>query len=185
MARGSYLAGIAAGVLGGMALLVHAASDITIGGNATLTTDYVFRDITQTAGNPAIQGKFDLLISSFILLSGAPIWILAVVRTGRKLPLSRLTGMLASGRRGASGPSISARSCNTACGIGRIDYWELKTGVSRNFFSDKAIMTFWILTMAGPSTRFGTSRRASAAWWAVNGASRAGATSTTLTGISA
>jgi len=71
-----------------MALLVHAASDITIGGNATLTTDYVFRDITQTAGNPAIQGEFDLLISFFIfiLLSGAPIWILAVVRTGRKLP---------------------------------------------------------------------------------------------------
>jgi hypothetical protein len=50
---------LAAGVLGGMALTAHAASDITIGGNATLTTDYVLRGITQTAGNP-IQGQFDI-----------------------------------------------------------------------------------------------------------------------------
>jgi Bacterial protein of unknown function (Gcw_chp) len=36
----------------------YAASDITIGGNATLTTDYVIRGITQTAGSPAIRGEF-------------------------------------------------------------------------------------------------------------------------------
>ncbi len=43
-----------------MALPAYADSDITIGGAAWLTTDYVFRGITQTAENAAVQAEFDV-----------------------------------------------------------------------------------------------------------------------------
>lgn len=161
MARGSYLAGImragplAAGVLGGMALPAHAASDITIGGNATLTTDYVFRGITQTAGNPAIQGEFDLtyklfyftIWSSNLDFGGGPHgqeiaaieidWDAGIRPTWGKWTFD--IGSLYYSYPG---------SCNIACGIGRIDYWELKTGVSRNFFSDKLALSLTKLLVA-------------------------------------
>ena len=37
----------------------YAGSDITLGGSGWLTTDYVFRGITQMAENPAVQAEFD------------------------------------------------------------------------------------------------------------------------------
>lgn len=170
MARGSYLAGImrscilAVGALGGMGLPVYAASDITIGGSATLTTDYVFRGITQTAGNPAIQGEFDLTYSVkqfpnlfyFTIWSSnldfgggpqgqeiAPIeidWDAGIRPTWGKWTFD--IGSLYYSYPG---------SCNSVCthaalGIGSIPYWELKTGVSRNFFSDKlalSLTNYW------------------------------------------
>lgn len=53
-----------AGLVG--APLVAAAEDSphTLSGNVTLTSDYVFRGITQTGGDPAIQGGLDYTHSS-------------------------------------------------------------------------------------------------------------------------
>jgi len=38
--------------------------DYTITGNATITSDYMFRGISQTWGNPAIQGGSDLALKN-------------------------------------------------------------------------------------------------------------------------
>ena len=43
---------------------VHAEEDSPFSGNISLTTDYVFRGISQTQGNPALQGGFDYAHSS-------------------------------------------------------------------------------------------------------------------------
>lgn len=40
---------------------------LSLSATATFTTDYVFRGITQTAGNPAIQGSFDATYGIFYL----------------------------------------------------------------------------------------------------------------------
>lgn len=55
------------GKIVGLALLVGAAMPATqaahaegaFSGSVALTTDYIFRGVTQTSGNPAIQGSFD------------------------------------------------------------------------------------------------------------------------------
>jgi uncharacterized protein (TIGR02001 family) len=58
----------------GLALMASAASVATAGvasaegtvsGTLTLTSDYVFRGISQTSGSPAIQGSFDYSSGSF------------------------------------------------------------------------------------------------------------------------
>ena len=41
------------------------AEDATFTGNIALTTDYEFRGITQTSGNPAVQGGFDYVNGQF------------------------------------------------------------------------------------------------------------------------
>jgi uncharacterized protein (TIGR02001 family) len=48
---------VAAGAMIGGANVAHAEG--AFAGNVALTTDYVFRGISQTEGNPAIQGGFD------------------------------------------------------------------------------------------------------------------------------
>ena len=73
MARGSCLAGkIKAGilglaVLGGMALPAHAGDPpkLALSGAAWLTTDYMFRSISNTSQNPAAQVEFDATYGIF------------------------------------------------------------------------------------------------------------------------
>ena len=73
MARGSCLAGtIKAGilglaVLGGMALPAHAGDPpkLALSGSAWLTTDYMFRSISNTSQNPAAQVEFDATYGIF------------------------------------------------------------------------------------------------------------------------
>ena len=73
MARGSCLAGkIKAGilglaVLGAMALPAHAGDPpkLALSGSAWLTTDYMFRSISNTSQNPAAQVEFDLTYGIF------------------------------------------------------------------------------------------------------------------------
>ena len=73
MARGSCLAGkIKAGILGlallgGMALPAYAADPpkLALSGSAWLTTDYMFRSISNTSQNPAAQVEFDLTYGMF------------------------------------------------------------------------------------------------------------------------
>ncbi len=49
---------LSAALIGGLALPAQ-AEELTLGGSATFTTDYVFRGISQTMQNPAVQASID------------------------------------------------------------------------------------------------------------------------------
>ena len=72
----SILAGLAAAFMtssamaadmGGVAEEPAPAKDISMTANVTLASEYVFRGVSQTAENPAVQGGFDLSISWFYI----------------------------------------------------------------------------------------------------------------------
>jgi uncharacterized protein (TIGR02001 family) len=73
MARGSFFAGImksgalAAALLAGAAVPGYAGDPpkLTLSGSATFATDYMFRGITNTNQNPAVQPEFDLTYGMF------------------------------------------------------------------------------------------------------------------------
>src|SRR5262245_803587 len=73
MARGSFFAGImksgalVAALLAGLAAPAYAAEapKLTLSGSATMTTDYMFRSITNTNQQPAVQPEFDLTYGIF------------------------------------------------------------------------------------------------------------------------
>ena len=73
MARGSFFAGmmksgaLAAALLAGLAAPAYAAEapKLTLSGSATMTTDYMFRSITNTNQQPAVQPEFDLTYGIF------------------------------------------------------------------------------------------------------------------------
>src|SRR5262245_42407705 len=73
MARGSFFAGmmksgaLAAALLAGAAVSSYAqdAPKLTLSGSATMTTDYMFRSISNTSQNPAVQPEFDLTYGMF------------------------------------------------------------------------------------------------------------------------
>jgi len=57
---------LSAALVAGLALPAYAGDNkLTLSGSATLTTDYVFRGISQTQENPAIQGEFDATYGIF------------------------------------------------------------------------------------------------------------------------
>lgn len=58
------VAAVGACALPGMVFAEEAAAPSPITGNFTLATDYVFRGVSQTMGNPAVQGGFDYAHSS-------------------------------------------------------------------------------------------------------------------------
>lgn len=66
MLRKSILAVAAVGAcaLPGMVFAEEAAAPSPITGNFTLASDYIFRGVSQTMGNPAVQGGFDYAHSS-------------------------------------------------------------------------------------------------------------------------
>jgi uncharacterized protein (TIGR02001 family) len=155
MARGSFVGTmksglLAAAILGGMALPAYAESDIAIAGNVNLTTDYVFRGITQTASNPAIQGEFDVtykwlyftLWSSNLDFGGGP--------NGQDLASIEID--YDAGIRPVWGKTTFDFGAYyyTYPGAfdpgGEFDYVELKSGVSRPFFNDKlalSLANYW------------------------------------------
>ena len=67
MARGTLALGImSAALIGGLALPAQ-AEELSLGASAALTTDYVFRGISQTAENPAVQASLDASYGIFYL----------------------------------------------------------------------------------------------------------------------
>jgi uncharacterized protein (TIGR02001 family) len=50
---------------GAMAMAAPASAEVAFSGNVALTTDYLFRGVSQTDGAPAIQGGFDAAIGQF------------------------------------------------------------------------------------------------------------------------
>jgi len=73
MARGSFFAGIISSSILGAALIAGLAATgyaadapkLTLSGSATMTTDYMFRSVTDTSDNPAVQPEFDLTYGIF------------------------------------------------------------------------------------------------------------------------
>jgi len=57
---------LSAALIGGLALPAQ-AEELTLGGTATFTTDYVFRGISQTDENPAVQASLDATYGIFYL----------------------------------------------------------------------------------------------------------------------
>jgi len=55
---------VLAGMVGTPAMVMAEDSPHTLSGNVTLATDYIFRGISQTGGDPAIQGGLDYTHSS-------------------------------------------------------------------------------------------------------------------------
>ena len=55
---------VLAGMVGTPAMVMAEDSPHTLSGNVTLTSDYIFRGISQTGGDPAIQGGLDYTHSS-------------------------------------------------------------------------------------------------------------------------
>src|SRR6476619_55920 len=72
MARGSFFAGIISSSVLGAALIAGLAAPayaqdapptppkLTLSGSASFTTDYMFRSVSNTSQNPAVQPEFDL-----------------------------------------------------------------------------------------------------------------------------
>src|SRR6476660_3262644 len=73
MARGSFFTAmlksgaLVAALLAGLAAPAYAAEapKLTLSGSATMTTDYMFRSITNTNQQPAVQPEFDLTYGIF------------------------------------------------------------------------------------------------------------------------
>jgi uncharacterized protein (TIGR02001 family) len=57
---------LSAALIGGLALPAQ-AEELTLGGSAAFTTDYVFRGISQTDENPAVQASIDAAYGIFYL----------------------------------------------------------------------------------------------------------------------
>jgi uncharacterized protein (TIGR02001 family) len=147
MIRSSILGGA---LVAAAALPARADSDITLGGSAWLTTDYVFRGITQSASDPAVQAEFDFgykifyayVWSSNVDFGGGPFNNdLASIEidygAGIKPVLGKFTFDLAAlyyTYPGAFDPG------------GEFDYLELKSGVSTTLANDKlalSLTNYW------------------------------------------
>ena len=133
---------LGAALLGVAAPPAYAESDITLSGNAAFLTQYVDRGLTNSAEKPAVQPEFDLTYKEIFY---AGIW-----------------GSNVNFGTGPNGQDLASIEIDYYVGItpkvgkwnfdiatyyvtypgafdpgGELDYVEIWTGVSRNFFKDK------------------------------------------------
>ena len=139
--------GILGGVLVWAAVLpAHAASDITLSGNAALLTQYVDRGLTNSAERPAVQAEFDLYYKEIYY---AGIWgsnvDFGLGPNGQDLANLELDFYV------GVAPTVGKWSFDIAAYYvaypsafdpdGEFNYVEIWTGVSRSFFNDKLKLT--------------------------------------------
>ena len=130
MARGSCFAGImksgalAAALIAGAAVPGYAddAPKLTLSGVASFTTDYMFRSISNTNQNPAVQPEFDLTYGIFF----AGIWG-SNTAFGENIEIDYYGGI--APKWGDVTFNITALEY-TYPGANDIDYFELKGGAS-------------------------------------------------------
>ena len=145
MAGGSREVGImrkgllAAALIGGVALPAQAA-ELGLSATTVMTSDYVFRGISQTAENPAIQAEFDLTYGIFY----AGIWGSNVDFGGgpfgqdiANLEIDYYAGIAPTWKEiafnfGALYYTYPG-ACDQKCGTGDLDYLELKAAASYTF----------------------------------------------------
>jgi len=127
---------LSAALVGGMALPAQ-AQELELGASAAFTTDYVFRGISQTDENPAVQASFDATYGIFYL----GMWGTNVDFGGG--PSGQDIANLEIDYYGGIAPTWNGISFDVG-GIyytypgaydpgGEFDYFELKTGMSYTF----------------------------------------------------
>ena len=146
--KGKTFAGmIRSGILGAALLCAavlpaHAESDFTLSGNATFATQYVYRGITNSAENPAVQPEFDLTYKEMFYVG---IWG-SNVDFGAAPNGQDLASIEIDYYAGIT-PTVGKWKFDIAAYYdtypdafdpdGEFDYFELWTGVTRSFFNDK------------------------------------------------
>lgn len=126
----------------------HAESALSLSGNATFTTQYVYRGITNSAEHPAVQPEFDLTYKDLFY---AGIWG-SNVDFGADPSGKELATVEIDYYAGVT-PSLGkwkfdiAAYYDTYPGAfdpqGEFDYFELWTGVSRSVFADKLALKLY------------------------------------------
>ncbi len=129
-------------LLAAAALPAYAESDITLSGNAVLTTQYVYRGLTNSAEKPAVQPEFDLTYKEIFY---AGIWG-SNVNYGAGPNGQNLADVEIDYYAGIT-PTLGKLKFDIAAYYdtypgafdpgGEYDYVEIWTGVSRNFLNDK------------------------------------------------
>jgi uncharacterized protein (TIGR02001 family) len=114
---------------------------LALSASAAVTTDYVFRGISQTDSNPAVQPEFDATYGMFYVgLWGSNLDFVGGTQTGSDaapLEMDWYGGITPKWQDitfniGAIGYTYPG-SCSSCLG-GNLDYVELKTGASYTFF---------------------------------------------------
>jgi uncharacterized protein (TIGR02001 family) len=133
MARGRLLAGIVKSGIVGAALIAGFAAQayagdppkLALSGSATFTTDYMFRSISNTSQNPAVQPEFDLTYGMFF----AGIWG-SNTAFGEGIEIDYYAGIA---------PTFWGINWNVTAleytypGNDGINYFELKTGAAKTW----------------------------------------------------
>jgi len=120
-----------------------ADNKLELSATATLTTDYVFRGISQTLNDPAIQGSFDATYGIFYLGAwasnvdfGAAPGPRGVIKPLADLEIDYYAGITPSWKGitfDIAALYYTYPSACDACLGGEFDYFELKTGASYTF----------------------------------------------------
>ncbi len=139
---------LGAALLWASALPANAESDLTLGGNAVFTTQYVYRGITNSAEKPAVQPEFDL---SYKEIFYAGIWGSNVDfgsdPNGRDLATIEIDYWAGITPTFGKWNFDIAAYYDTYPGAfdpeGEFDYVEIWTGVNRSFFNDKLKLTLY------------------------------------------
>lgn len=145
MIRGRAINSLTAAILGGAMLAAVSGAaladdKLALSANVALTTDYVFRGVTQTASQPAIQGGFDASYKLFY----AGVWASNLDWGGG--PNGQDLASIEMDWYGGIRPTWQGLNfdigaiyysypgaCDDKCGLEDPNYWEIKTGVSHTF----------------------------------------------------
>ena len=125
---------LSAALIGGLALPAQ-AEEFSLGGTATFTTDYVFRGISQTTQNPAVQASIDGTYGIFYFGMWGSNVDFAV--PGMDIEIDYYAGITPEWK----GITFDIAglyytypgTCQGNCGLPESDYFELKTGASYTF----------------------------------------------------
>ena len=138
-----------AALLAGLAAPALADDKLTFSGSAALTTDYVFRGVSQTDGNAAIQGEFDATWKIFYLgMWGSNLnFGGAQTQAGQFVELAQLEADWYGGIRPVwKGMTFDIGgiyySYPNSFGPAHFNYAELKTGASYTFFDKLTLGLF-------------------------------------------
>jgi uncharacterized protein (TIGR02001 family) len=115
---------LSAALIGGLALPAQAGDNqLELSGFANFTTDYIFRGISNTDENPAVQAEFDLTYGMFY----AGMWG-SNTDFGDGVEIDYYAGIAPSW--GNWGLDIAGLAYTFPGANGASDYFELKTGIS-------------------------------------------------------
>lgn len=119
----------------GLATPAHADKKLALSGTAVLTTDYIFRGLSQTKENPAVQASFDATYGIFY----AGVWGSNVDFgvPGQDIEIDYYAGIRPTWKGTTFDIGGIAYtypgSCQAACGLGDPDYFEVKAGAAYTF----------------------------------------------------